>query len=670
MKKIFILGIILLTSISVFSQGYLKRSEKKILDKEGNEIILRGMGLGGWLLQEGYMLKTSSFAGTQHEIEAHIEDMIGKEKKEEFYERWYENHFTRKDAEQMAEWGFNSVRLPMHYKLYTLPIEDEPVAGQNTWLDKGFIITDSLLDWCADNEMYLILDLHAAPGGQGQDANISDYDDTKPSLWESEANRAKTVALWRKLAERYANEEWIGGYDLINEPNWDLPGNTLLKELYVDITEAIREVDTNHIIFIEGNWFATDFNGLTPPWDDNMVYSFHRYWNTNDIGTINYLIQIRNTHNVPLWMGESGENSNQWFKEAITLLESNDIGWAWWPLKKIDNIVGPYSAPMTPGYQRLLDYWSGNASRPTADYAYAALIGQVNNLKTENCTFQPGVIDALFRQQTTNETIPYKQHSIPGRIYAVDYDLGPEGFAYRDGEYQNTGGPGAQQWNNGGNYRNDGVDIEICEDGTTNGFNVGWTETGEMLRYTVNVSETGNYDLNIRYSANDSQGKILLFFNSVNFGSYIDLPSTGGWQNWQTLTVENIPLNAGETDVQIRLYFGGFNLNYFQFLPSSVNVEDNDEKTGFIDNYRLDQNYPNPFNNGTVIKFTLKEPGNVKLSVFDTTGQIITELVNDFKTSGNHSVKWNTENLSSGVYFYSLETESGFSSVKKAIHLK
>ena len=92
-----------------------------------------------------------------------------------------------------------------------MPNEDEPVAGQDTWLDQGFEMADNLLEWCAANEMYLILDLHAAPGGQGKDAHISDYNPNKPSLWESTENKRKTVALWRKLAERYANEPWMGG---------------------------------------------------------------------------------------------------------------------------------------------------------------------------------------------------------------------------------------------------------------------------------------------------------------------------------------------------------------------------------------------------------------------------------------------------------------------------
>src|SRR5690606_37877251 len=142
----------------------------------------------------------------QYRIKEEIEKLVGTEKTAELYQRWLKNHTQKIDIDSMAAWGFNSVRLPMHYNLYTLPVEDEPVAGENTWLEEGFAITDSLLNWCKANNLYLILDLHAAPGGQGNDLAISDRDPNKPSLWESEANEKKTIALWRKLAERYANE--------------------------------------------------------------------------------------------------------------------------------------------------------------------------------------------------------------------------------------------------------------------------------------------------------------------------------------------------------------------------------------------------------------------------------------------------------------------------------
>lgn len=233
---------------SVFSaQGFLKTQGTKIVNGNGEEILLRGIGLGGWLLQEGYMLQTSAFANAEHQIKKRIRDLIGDEKTEIYYTRYQQNFITKTDIDSIASWGFNSIRLPMHYNKLTP--EDQPYV----YLEEGFKTIDSLLAWCKINEIYLILDLHAAPGGQS-DEPISDYDNTKPSLWESELNKQRTVDLWRKLAQRYSNEEWIGGYDLINEPKWDLGSNNgPLRDLYIQITNAIREVDTNHMIFIEGN---------------------------------------------------------------------------------------------------------------------------------------------------------------------------------------------------------------------------------------------------------------------------------------------------------------------------------------------------------------------------------------------------------------------------------
>ncbi len=278
MKKYILIIALILYPFFIFSQG-LRTQGKNIVDQEGNEVILRGIGLGGWMLMEGYMMQSSDVADTQHEFRERLVALMGQEKTDTFFDAWLANHVTKADIDSLASWGYNSVRLPMHYNLFTLPIEDEPVQGQNTWLTKGFDIVDSLLLWCEQNSMYLILDLHAAPGGQGYNAAISDYDPDKPSLWESQENKNKTVALWARLAERYADEPWIGGYDLLNEVNWDLPGGTALRLLYEKITDSIRAVDDTHIIFIEGNWFANDFTGLTPPWDDNMAYSFHKYWN-------------------------------------------------------------------------------------------------------------------------------------------------------------------------------------------------------------------------------------------------------------------------------------------------------------------------------------------------------------------------------------------------------
>lgn len=562
-------GLSLAVASSAFSQSFLKASGKAIINESGDTVLLRGMGLGGWMLQEGYMLQTADFANAQYQIREKIEELIGTAATDLFYEAWLANHLRKSDIDSLKAWGFNAVRLPMHYNLFTLPVEDEPVPGQNTWLTKGFELTDSLISWCKQNEMYVILDLHAAPGGQGYDQGISDYDPTKPSLWESQPNRDKTVALWKKLAETYANEPTVAAYDLINEPNWNLPGNQLLRDLYQEITDSIRTVDTTHMLIIEGNWFANDFTGLTPPWDDNMAYGPHKYWSFNDQASIQWVLDIRDNYDVPIFFGESGENSNPWFADAVRLFEENGLGWAWWPLKKVESIAGPLSVKKPAGYQALLDYWSGNAPAPPASAAQATLMQLAQNLKTENCIFHKDVIDALMRQPFDETAIPYNVQQIPGVVYTTDFDMGVPGSAYYDSDLANyqvsTGAYTA--WNNGWSYRNDGVDIESSQDPiNSNGFSLGWLTAGEWMQYSVQVANTAVYDVEIRVAANGSTGRFHLSAGGADLTPSLYVLNTGGWQNWQTMTVSNVVLN--EQDQQLRFHIDGegFNLGSMKFI--------------------------------------------------------------------------------------------------------
>src|SRR5436190_12869671 len=407
MKIRFCISVLAVTASCLTAQpaGFLHASNTRIVSDQQQEIILRGMGLGGWMLQEGYMLGVRS-NGTQHSIKARITDLIGKEDCEKFYRLWLQNHMNREDVDLLAKCGFNSVRLPMHYNLFTLPIQEEPVSGQNTWLTTGFELTDKLLSWCKANRMYLILDLHAAPGGQGKDANISDYDESQPSLWENAANREKTVALWRKLAERYANEPWIGGYDLLNEPNWTFEGkdkngredssNEPIRTVYKAITRAIREVDKNHLIIIEGNGWGNNYNGIPGPWDDNNVFSFHKYWSPNTPENLARFLALRAKFHLPLWLGESGENNNQWFRECVSLVESNHIGWSWWPHKKVESTSCTLTIKRPDDFSKVVDYWNKGGERPTRDTAAKALFDLAENCQASKCLFNTNVVEALI----------------------------------------------------------------------------------------------------------------------------------------------------------------------------------------------------------------------------------------------------------------------------------
>jgi len=568
-----------LCSLASEAQGYLRAKGPIIVDGQGKKIILRGMGLGGWMLQEGYMFRLANF-GQQHKIRAAIQDLAGQQRTDAFYAQWLDNHTRKQDIDSMAAWGFNSVRLPMHYRLFTKAVEEEPIAGENTWLEKGFAMTDSLLSWCKANKIYLILDLHAAPGGQGNDLNISDRYPDRPSLWESAANQQKMIALWRKLAERYANEPWIGGYDIINEPNWGFENptdkignrektNAPLKTLMMEVTKAIRQVDKHHLIIIEGNAFGNNYNGILPGWDPNMALSFHKYGTFNDEASIRRYLDLREQYQLPLWMGESGENSNGWYTEAIRLVETHDIGWSWWPLKKMGS-NNPLEIRVTPSYQRLLDYWGGKGPKPSPEEAGKALDEWIQSIRIEHNIFHKDVTDAMFRQVDAPTAIPFKKVFIRDSavVAAVDYDLGGQRVAYYDKDtarYQYASPPVNSAGNRGREYRNDGVDIQSGDRAGGSGDQTGGQgyyvfniEDKEWLQYTVDVAKEGDYSLQLRIAAASDTGRISVMADDrAPVG--VAVPNTGGLGNWQLVEAGTIHLHKGANVLRILADKGGWN---------------------------------------------------------------------------------------------------------------
>ena len=566
------MAILVLSSEHGAAQGFLKVNGKHIENDANNNFILRGMGFGGWMLQEGYMFKLG-FLGQQHKIKEKITELIGEKQTDIFYDKWLKNHTQETDIDSMASWGFNSIRLPMHYNLFTLAVKDEPVAGQNTWLPTGFEMVDSLLKWCKKNKIYLILDLHAAPGGQGNDLPISDRDPDEPSLWQSQANQDKTVALWKTLATRYANEPYIGGYDILNETNWgfDDPAdkrgteeksNVPLRNFFIRITNAIREVDKNHIIYLEGNGFANNYRGMFPLWDNNLVISFHKYGNFTTKETIQNFLNFRKKYNVPLWLGESGENSNTWFTNTIQLMEDNDIGWCWWQLKKM-GINNPLEIKMPAHYDLFMKYCKGEIPKPDSATSQKILNDLLENIKIENNIYHKDVTDAMFRQVYSTATLPFKPNIILGNttINAVDFDLGRNGFAYNDHDtasYQYTAGVHTQG-NRGRTYRNDGVDIKDDKNNEPYVFSI---EDGEWLLYTTTVKKAGNYSITFNTSAGN--GVIDLYNNNQLLSA--DIPITEGENEDKSITSRPIKIQLDKGVNKLKFYFkkGGFDLKTFE----------------------------------------------------------------------------------------------------------
>ena len=631
-----------------FSQGFLHNVDGEIVEGNGEPILLRGFGLGGWLVPEGYMLHNQAWiAGFESptEIENHVIDLIGVDAAENFWDLYRENYVAQADIDQIADWGFNHIRVPFHYKQF--------YDSTGTETPMGYAIIDELITWCEPYNMYIILDMHCAPGGQNG-GPISDSDGTA-RLWLEESNKELTIQIWKEIATYYSDNTLIGGYDLINEPV--LPGGVSLeefKQLYVDITNAIREVDTNHLLFIEGNWYGTDFAGLTPPWDENMSYSFHKYWGQTDLSTIQSYINMRNNYGVPLWMGESGENSNHWYYEVFKLLEENNIEWNFWTHKKVDKITSPFSAYVSPQYQIVIDYLSGNSSQPDPNIAGMGLTSFANSLKIENCLLRRGVVAALTDPEYGEVTKPYVPHSIPGTIPAAYYDVGARGLSYSDSDYWNDGDGG---YNDGWVFRNDGVDVE-GSDNLNIPYTVGWTEAGEWLGYTIQDVSPGTYNVTFSIAAPNSGGIFYAQLSGQNLG-VIDVPATGGWYNWEDLPAQTITLSEGEKFLKIQIVQAGFNIQSVTFDPvlSIGNQRLNPGK------FLLGKPYPNPFNPSVKLDLTIEKQGEFQIKIHNVKGELIRIWNRTFTQKGNHTINWDAiDNLGisvpSGIFFISVENST------------
>lgn len=551
-------------------------SGKKIINTlNSQEVVLNAINMGNWMVMEGYFMNSTNQATAQHQWKQKLTNLIGSTNTTAFYKAWLANHVTQADINQVKEWGFNSVRLPLHYEYFV------NAGTPDVWSDFGFNILDSVISWCASAGVYAIIDLHAAPGGQSKN-DISDYDNTKPSLWESAANKTKAVNLWRKLSERYKNENWVAGYDLINEPAWDLPGGTDLRNLYGRITDTIRTNNDNHILFIEGNWFSNDYTGLTPAWDENMVYVFHKYWSVASTEDIKWITDFRDAQNRPIWCGEHGENSNDHFTKIVETFKANNIGFSWWPMKKFESINDFADAKFPAGYSDLLNYLGGSNPTFNPSTAFTILMQLAENVKLANCKIQTEVLRSIFTQPGNRDTEPFTENPIPGKIFTPNYDKGMNGYAYSDQAWENvnltTGTYTA--WNNGWVYRNNGVDLEATSDPVSNGYTVGWFNKGEWIKYTVNVSTAGTYTIDFRVAnGNNSSGTVQIQNgDGTEILATATVPPTGGWNKWTTINVTGVFRTTGIQGIRMVNKSGEFNVNAINFvylnsqIPSVVPV--------------------------------------------------------------------------------------------------
>jgi len=385
--------------MSTLVKGFLKAQGRDFVNGDGEKILLRGVGLGNWLLPEGYMWTfRSTRADRPRRIEAFITELTGEEYARKFWKEFGEGYITEYDIKAIADEGFNHIRIPMNWR--GLMKEGPGIR----FIEEGFVLIDKCLDLCEKYNLYAFLDLHGAPGGQ-TGANIDDSIDDKPRLFMDQDNYDKCIALWVEIAKRYKDRYIVGGYDLLNEPirmpsehgNIDHYVGNLIR-FYTDCIREIRVVDKKHMFTLEGHHWSTKLDIFTHLYDENMCIHFHRYWDAPDAAWIKSYIEASKRLNVPLWLGETGENSLEWFTTAFFMFDQHNISWNFWPWKKMDTLTSPCSINKPEKFQLVINYLNGE-QHPGFEQSQEIFDEYLRNMYSENCTYHSIIPRQLLREK-------------------------------------------------------------------------------------------------------------------------------------------------------------------------------------------------------------------------------------------------------------------------------
>ena len=335
------------------AQGRLVTIEgKHFVAPDGGVLHLKGINLGNWLMPEGYMFKFE-VAKAPRQIFGAFDRMLGSDRAQAFWAEFRERYVGEDDIRFIKTAGFNLVRIPIHWQLFMAP--DGTMQGD------GWALLDRMIGWAAKAGLYVVVDLHAAPGGQ---TGIN-HDDGPgyPLMFYLPRDRDLTVALWRAIAERYAGDPTILGYDLLNEPiapYHDVATlNPRLEPFYRRVTAAIRGVDPGRIVFLAGGQWSSSFDMFGPPFAPNLAYTYHSFWASTKRDSIQRHLNFSNRYNVPLFLGETGELTDEWNAEFRKLHEAHGIGWSFWTYKNLDTPSTVVSIKRPDGWDAIAAYADG-----------------------------------------------------------------------------------------------------------------------------------------------------------------------------------------------------------------------------------------------------------------------------------------------------------------------
>jgi endoglucanase len=338
------------TSTTAANKNRLRVSGDHIVNQEGETVYLRGFGLGGMLHMENFI---DGYTGNEEAMREGLLNVMGEKKYNLYFDNFLKSYFTDPDAAYIQSLGLNLVRIPINYHLF----EDDMNPG--VIRQGAFAYLDSVIARCARHQVYTIIDLHALPGSQNQHWH-SDNPTHVASFWLHKEFQDRALHLWEVIAKRYKDQAWVAGYDLINEPA-DPTGEKLFP-YYKRLHNAITKVDPGHILFLEGDKYATQFDKFREVWS-NVVYTNHDYATPGFVSGGDYpgltngkyydkdslekdfikKSEFMFSHHVPVWVGEFGpvytgnpakdEMRYNVLKDQLAYYNKYKVSWCIWLYK-------------------------------------------------------------------------------------------------------------------------------------------------------------------------------------------------------------------------------------------------------------------------------------------------------------------------------------------------
>ena len=538
-------------------RGFLRTNGYDMVDEDGNKVYLKGVGLGNWLLPEGYMWKLRGHADRPRRIEALVYDLIGKEKGKEFWSSYRKYYITEADIKRISELGFNSVRLPLNSRWLLDEDREELVYNE-----ESFKLIDNLIKWCKKYGVYVILDMHGAPGSQTGD-NIDDSKDNECGLFIEKKNQDRLEALWLKIVGRYRDEPTVAAYDLLNEPLVKRPGIEEfykgLETLYNRLTAAIRAIDKKHMITLEGANWANDWSVFSEPFDDNTFYQFHYYcWDyPPNIYSIKYFTTYRENFGTPVWVGETGEGSPSLYWGMCEYLESENIGFSFWPWKKMDTTNTPYSIRPPENWDKVARYagsLEGNKpegrgygdtrqyhEKPAPEEALKIFNEFIENIKLKNCVYFENVVSSIFRR-------------VPAKIEAENFGRQGEGKSYSVLEPREISKI----------YRTEEpVKIELFNEVMTGQSRrpvdlCAILQKSEWLAYDFNSFTDKKLDLVVNVKSEKGKGKLKFSAGDQN----VEIEVLEG--DWTEIYAGKIKVNKGKNSIKMTVTEGILKIDWFE----------------------------------------------------------------------------------------------------------